>query len=206
MIYKLCCKDTSIEDIYIGSTCNFHRRKSQHKSCCNNENNRDHNQPVYQFIRQHGGFENWGMVMVQQKAVENKFEKEKLEREFIERLKPSLNCLIPTRGKKEYREATKEHWAKYFKKRYEQNKEEILKKAKEYREQNKEQVAEQRKKHYEANKEHIAEQRKKRYEANKEHIAEQRKEKITCECGSTIIRGTKARHLRSQKHQDFINQ
>ena len=190
-IYKLCCKDTSIEDIYVGSTCNFNRRKAQHKNCCNNENNKQYNQQVYQFIRDHGGFSNWNMIMIEQKALENKLEKEKLEREFIERLKPSLNCLIPTRGKKEYMEANKEHWAKYYKKRYEGNKEEIAKKAKEY---------------YEQNKEEIAEQRKKRYEANKEQIAEQKKEKMTCECGSTITRCTKARHLRSQKHQDFINQ
>ncbi len=116
MIYKLCCKDTSIEDIYIGSTCNFHRRKACHKHSCNNENNHNHNQPVYQFIREHGGFQNWDMIMIQEKAVENKLEKEKLEREYIEKLKPRLNRYIPTRTQKEY---------------YEAHKEEILKKAKE---------------------------------------------------------------------------
>ena len=32
LIYKLCCKDLNIKDIYVGSTCNFARRKCQHKN------------------------------------------------------------------------------------------------------------------------------------------------------------------------------
>ena len=176
MIYKFCCKDTSITDIYIGSTCNFHRRKACHKYCCNNENDKRHNLQVYKFIRDHGGFENWEMIMIEERSVENKFQKEKLEREHIERLKPSLNCFIPTRTKKEYYEAHKEEIAEKKKEYHEKNKEVILKKRKEYREQ------------------------------NKEEIAKYNKEKIVCDCGSFVTRIHKARHLRTQKHQDFINQ
>ena len=34
--YKLCCKDPTISDIYIGHTTDFTRRKNAHKtSCCN---------------------------------------------------------------------------------------------------------------------------------------------------------------------------
>jgi len=138
MIYKLCCRDTSIEDIYIGSTCNFYRRKSQHKYHCNNEKCNQYNYQVYKFIREHGGFENWDMVMIEERSVENKLQKEKLEREHIERLKPSLNCVIPTRTYKEW---------------YEANKEQIAEQRKEYREQNKEQLAEKKKDYYQQKKE-----------------------------------------------------
>ena len=42
-------------------------------------------------------------------------------------------------------------------------------------------------------------------EANKETILQKNKEKITCECGSIICIGEKSRHLKSKKHQDYIN-
>ena len=31
-IYKIQCKDPSVKDIYIGSTCRFNKRKIEHKS------------------------------------------------------------------------------------------------------------------------------------------------------------------------------
>ena len=37
-IYKLCCKNPEITNIYVGSTKNFTRRKHQHKNNCINEN------------------------------------------------------------------------------------------------------------------------------------------------------------------------
>jgi predicted GIY-YIG superfamily endonuclease len=43
LVYKLECKDPDITDIYVGSTCNFNRRKQQHKKNCMNENDRDYN-------------------------------------------------------------------------------------------------------------------------------------------------------------------
>ena len=38
-IYKISCKDTTITECYVGSTCDFKRRKIDHKSYCNNEKN-----------------------------------------------------------------------------------------------------------------------------------------------------------------------
>ena len=57
LIYKLCCKDANITDIYVGSTTNFKQRKKEHKADCHNENNKNYNRPVYKFIRENGG--NW---------------------------------------------------------------------------------------------------------------------------------------------------
>jgi hypothetical protein len=36
IIYKICCKDPTIEEIYVGHTTNFTKRKYQHKIACNN--------------------------------------------------------------------------------------------------------------------------------------------------------------------------
>ena len=79
-IYKLCCKDISIKEIYIGSTTNFNRRKQQHKSNCNNS---DYN--VYQFIRNNGNWQNWSMIEIENINVNNKRKLETKEREYIEK-------------------------------------------------------------------------------------------------------------------------
>ena len=95
IIYKLCCKDTDITDIYVGSTTNFNRRKGHHKSSCNNETCKDYQLPKYQFIRNNGGFENWDMIMIEQFSCDTKLELHKKERECVDLLKPSLNRQPP---------------------------------------------------------------------------------------------------------------
>ena len=131
LIYKLCCKDTNITDIYIGSTTSFNRRKTHHKSSCNNEKNKDYNYNVYKFIRENGGFSNWNMVLIEYYPCETKLELIKREREVIENLKPSLNKQIPTRTNKQYRQDNKEKRLEQKKEYYENNKDKILEKAKE---------------------------------------------------------------------------
>ena len=54
MIYKLCCKNTDIKEIYIGSTTNFKRRKYNHKSNYLKKNKFK----VYEFINENEGWEN----------------------------------------------------------------------------------------------------------------------------------------------------
>jgi len=102
-IYKLCCKDANITEIYIGSTTNFRLRKSQHKTACNNiKNPLKYNYKVYKFIRENKGFENWDMIEIEKVNATDKKDLEKNERRVIEELRPSLNCSIPHRTQKEY--------------------------------------------------------------------------------------------------------
>ena len=96
-IYKLCCRDPSIVDIYIGSTTNFIRRKHCHKSGCNNPNGASYNGLVYRFIRSNGGFENWEMIEVEKYNAHNKRHLESRERYWIEMLNPTLNGCMPIR-------------------------------------------------------------------------------------------------------------
>jgi hypothetical protein len=121
IIYKLCCKDPIITDIYIGSTTCFTRRKNQHKSCCTNENDKAYNYNVYKFIREHGNWFNWVMVQVEAYNAENKRGLETRERYWIEELKSTLNKNIPTQNYIEYNQNNKEKIAKY----YQNNKEKI---------------------------------------------------------------------------------
>jgi hypothetical protein len=65
IIYKLCCKDLSITDIYVGHTTDMRKRKWGHKSNCNNEKIKNYNLNVYQFIRNNGGWDNWEMIEIE---------------------------------------------------------------------------------------------------------------------------------------------
>ena len=94
-IYKLCCKDTSITDIYIGSTTNFRNRKHQHKSRCTNINSIEYTQSKYMFIRDTGGWDNWDMILIEYVNCNTILELHKKEREFIELLKPIMNSNNP---------------------------------------------------------------------------------------------------------------
>ena len=86
IIYKICCKDVSINDIYVGHTTNFIQRKNQHKTSCYNLNNKKYNQYVYEFIRNNGGFENWSMIQIEEHNCKTKRDAEAIEHYWIETL------------------------------------------------------------------------------------------------------------------------
>ena len=183
-------------NIYVGSTTNFRVRKNQHKTSCNNENNKDYNMPIYQYIRANSGWDNFVMVPIEEYPCNCKNEKEIKERYYIDLLKPKLNKNLPTRTRKEWREDNKQKIKEYR----EDNKELILEKYKEWCENNKEKIKEYR----ENNKELISEKYKEWRENNKEKIKERRKEKVTCECGSIVTKNNIKKHQQSQKHKNFL--
>tara|TARA_R110002049_G_scaffold213472_1_gene384918 strand:- start:34 stop:597 length:564 start_codon:yes stop_codon:yes gene_type:complete len=174
LIYKLCCKDPTIKDIYVGSTCAFRFRKANHKSNCNNEKGKTYNSKVYQFIRENGGWENWDMIQLINYPCNTKRELELKEREYLEMLGGTLNKGIPTRTKTEYDAVHKEEKKEYKKAHYQANKEELKEKHKAYR------------------------------EANKEQLNEKKKEKFKCDCGGRYTKGSKVRHIKTKKHQKFL--
>ena len=66
VIYKLVHKeDYDNANIYIGSTTNFTKRKSEHKSDSMNKIGVKYNQKIYQFIRDNGGWDNWNMIEIE---------------------------------------------------------------------------------------------------------------------------------------------
>ena len=133
IIYKLCCNDTNITEFYIGSTTNLRNRKNRHKNACNNINYRGYNYPVYKFIRDNGGFDNWNLILVEKYSAVDKLDLLKRERYYIETLKPILNSKIPLRTYKEYNKEYYKQNKNKIKEYYKQNKNKI----KEYRKQNK---------------------------------------------------------------------
>ena len=185
IIYKICCNDPLITDIYVGSTTNFKHRKYSHKNCCINENNNKYNSNVYQFIRTNGGWDNWSMIEVEKCNAVDKRDLEKRERYWLETLKATLNKQIPTRTRKE--------WGKEY---YIDNKEKI----KEYRENNKENLKKYEKEYFVNNKESIKKKHKLYRQDNKEKI----NKNFICECGGKYQHQSKSRHIKSKKHQDYM--
>jgi len=101
-IYKIVCNDPNITECYVGSTTNFSQRKYSHKSHCNNENDTKYNIYVYQFIRDHGGWDNWEMVEIEKYECNDNNELKARERYWIEQLKTMLNKTTPLRLGAEY--------------------------------------------------------------------------------------------------------
>ena len=63
-IYRIYCKNFNIKDEYNGSTKNLEERLDCHIRRCNNNTNSDnpnYHLPLYKFIRDNGGWENWIM-------------------------------------------------------------------------------------------------------------------------------------------------
>lgn len=216
-IYKICCNDVSITDIYIGSTTNFTRRKQEHKK---NINGDYCNMYLYKFIRDHGGWNNWNMILVEAYNATDKRNLETRERHFIETLKSTLNKYIPTRTHKEYRDEHKDSNIERSKKWYEEHKEQRAIDSKIYREENKTKIKQDKKEYYEKNKEQIAidskikwelkpeEERKKKnnsnYQKNKQTWVDYGKIKSTCICGCEVRNDNKSNHKKSRNHLNVL--
>ena len=189
MFYRLVCKDLEVSDFYIGHTTDFKSRKNKHRKNCKNPNNPNFNAYLYRVIRENGDIENWDMVLIETLKCENRLEALKRERELIEQMKPTLNQLRPYRTEEELiesrikqnerkRQDRKENLEKYReidRVKYLKRREQALKRASEY------------------------------YQENKDRINKHEKEHITCECGAIITRGGNSQHVKTKKHQDYLN-
>jgi len=92
VIYKI-YNPTNPNIFYIGSTKNFSSRKSNHKKYCNNKVSKKYKYPLYQYIRQLGGWDNFVMEIYEEYPCNNKNEGLLREQQIITELKPSLNSI-----------------------------------------------------------------------------------------------------------------
>jgi hypothetical protein len=186
IIYKIVCNDLNIIDVYIGATTDFTRRKGKHKSSCYNENIRSYGYKLYKFIRDNGGWDNFSMIEIEKFKCRDGNESRSRERYWIETLNASLNDIIPTRTYDEY---------------YQDNRDKLLKKANTYRKNNLIKI-----KHYrEENKEKIIAYRIEHKEDTKAYYKEYQKKRFDCSCGDNISFANKSHHIKTKKHQAFLN-
>jgi hypothetical protein len=151
-IYKIACKDPLITDVYVGSTTKPRARVVSHKSKCNNINGIHYYLPVYQFIRETGGWENWEFIIIETIFCNNKKEALFTEKKWILDLNAKLNKKLPTRNNIQYNEDHKEILKLQVKQYHETHKEQIKDYKKKYRETHKEQIKDYNKQYRETHK------------------------------------------------------
>jgi hypothetical protein len=95
-VYKIVCKDKSVTDCYVGSTCNLRQRTWAHRGACNNPRvGTRHHCIIYMFIRAHGGWENWTVVEVEKCSCESVEQLIARENHWIEQCGATLNIATP---------------------------------------------------------------------------------------------------------------
>ena len=231
-IYKIYCNDCDY--IYVGSTQNFIKRKSQHRinSRCPYENQKK-KMKLYKTIDEYGGWNNWIMTPIElcDESILTKRQAEAKEEEWRVKLNATLNsqrAFVSEEQKieenkincKEWNNNNVEHVKDYKKNYREENTEKIKKQKaidyekhkekrqetnKNWREENKEKLKQNKHEEYERNKDKYLERARNYKEENEEKIKERRQEKIQCGCGVIFSRNDKTRHCRSLKHQNWIN-
>ena len=164
VIYKLCCLDPSVTEIYIGHSTDFTVRKGCHKRVCNNPKGKKYNRKVYEFIRANGGWNNWDMVLVEKYPCNDVLEAKQKEQFYIMNLHSTLNSSIPNQTLSEWKEINKEY---------------IKEQGVKYRELNKPVLAEYNKIYTQRSdvRTHKNELARNRYAKNKEILCEKAREK-----------------------------
>ena len=151
-IYIIKSKDETISDSYIGSTTNFERRKYQHKHNINLYTCVKHKYKLYQFIREHGGWDNFTMSILCHHSCECKHELMLKEKEFVLNLMPTLNSQVPLRTRQEWVSDNREYINKKSNDYYHNNKDKCLASQKKWSNANKDKIALIKKKYYEKKK------------------------------------------------------
>ena len=92
-VYKIYSKNEKLKAFYIGSSFDIVKRMRKHKSDVNNKMSVCYNYPLYQYIRTHGGTDNF-VVELLEHFDDDKLswsELKKKEQSWIDTLKPSFN-------------------------------------------------------------------------------------------------------------------
>jgi len=173
--YVIECLDPNILDKYVGHSCDFEHRKATHKSACNNPKDKTYNLKVYQFIREHGGWKNWTVKVIEEYPCEDEVEATLREQHWFKQISATLNSNVPARTMADYYQEHRDSILDYKKKWQQENRTAIVEQKKIYYQANKVRFAEKNKKYHQENKAAIAEKNKKYREDNAEALAEQQK-------------------------------
>ena len=166
LIYSI-TKKNSTEILYIGSTTNFTRRQSTHRTSCIStvEKNKKYMLELYQYIRNNDGFGNFIFNVVLEFVCSSLTEQRQKEQEYID--KYGLGNLLNDRDAYITPDEKKRRDRIRSKKAQDRNRDEYNKRKRDY------------------------------YSKNSTEINEKRNEKFLCSCGKFISKNHKARHLRT---------
>ena len=203
-IYKII--STQGNEIYVGSTFNTTRdRFKQHKS--DYKRWKEGNCPnisVFKLFEKYG-IDNCKMVLIKQYDIIDRKHLEVYETLWI--LKLRLNCVnklqpfcIKKLKNSLYYQKNKKQIQKYKQQYYQENKEQLQQRSQQYYQNNKEKIQNKYQNYHQNNKEKINQNKKQYYQQNKEKL----KQKFNCDCGGKYGYTTKSIHIKTQKHQKWL--
>ena len=218
-IYRLWRLDSDM--IYIGSTTTIlSHRLSQHKQDFKRYTD---NKKVYitSFKLFELGIDDVRIELVESFPCDTKEELMKREGFYIRKYKHCVNKVIVGRTDKEYYEENKKTISEKNREYRIRNSEVIQKRKRDYLERNRSEINIKQRLHYHNNKDEYAEknklyrmnntdvlkQKSKEYrDKNRDEINQKKSLKFDCACGGVYTNGHKSRHMKSQKHQNWLNQ
>ena len=179
-IYQI--KDNTNDNIYIGSTCgSLNQRLSRHKSDYKRFlKGLFHNVKSFDILKNN----NYKIELLENCEIKTKQELLERERYYIE-TNECLNKNIPGRCDKQY---------------YNDNKDKLKNRHKEYYDDNKDKIIIKKREYYEKNKDKLNNRHKEYNNKNKDKL----NEKFDCPCGGNYSYSAKARHIKTAKHQNFL--
>ncbi len=192
-------------DIYVGSTTKQYlsQRMDTHRRHFNCWKNGKLNKISCFDLFEKFGVENCHIILIE---LVNAASKDELLAREAHHIK-TLNCVnknIPLRTGAEYYQENKEKILEKVK-LYQHNNKDIIKiKKHDYVIKHKEEIYAHHKEHYENNKENILNHCREYREKNKEKIRQIKSQKYVCECGQTYTHSHKSRHMKTNKHLEFI--
>ena len=212
VIYKICCKDKDITEVYVGHSTNLSSRKYKHKSGCYNENDTVYYTYVYEFIRDNGGQDNWELIKLYDFPCLSHKEASIEEKNCCKKIGPELNLQNPYRTLEEKKEQelflTKE-WRKNNSEKIKEYQKEHSQKpetkqiVKEWKNKNKDKLKSYRQKYLESEKgmkttkEYNEKTREKQKEYSKKHYIENSKIKVNCpHCDLLLCKGSLSNHIK----------
>ena len=183
--------DENFQECYIGSTV----QELSMRMCGHRKDYRRYKEGINSYMSVFTLFDKYGVSNCRVELVEDcscnsKHELERREGEII-RTTDCINKNVAGRTSKE---------------RYEDDREKYLQKFKDCGERNKERRQLYHKYYRDKNKDKIKEQKRENYENQRETILIKMKQPWTCQCGLTTTVSQKYKHLKSPKHQNYINQ
>ena len=206
-VYRLIYNDITY---YVGSTTNMSKRKAQHRRGCYNKSNKDYNYPLYTFIRDNDGFDNWVMVMIQSyPECKTSDELRMYERQHYEILRPVLNVNRPIVTEEEIQLEARERSRIARLENPEQLKQwrdDNLEHVKTYRTKYSIENADKIKEYRDSHKEENAVKGKIYREANAEKIKVRDSKRGVCECGREINLRSKTSHEKLKIHINRMNE
>lgn len=187
------------DDVYVGSTFNTLKdRMKKHRSCYAEwKKGKGGKFAVYDMFEKYG-VDHCKMVLIKEYQVVAETIRDKKHLSVYEQLWINKTNCINIQNSFQIKHL-------YDKKYRKENREIVNERKRIYKQNNQEKVRAQDAAYRENNREKCRESNKNYYMRNRDKILQKEREKVLCECGSELRKSDMSKHIKTKKHQEFIN-